>query len=100
MAYVLGSIAGACLLLYLLQLLWEYLLFMRIMDRPVAGKAASVFAAWATAMAIAFAAQFNPIWYCIAAVIVGALVIWRGVRLEREMRLQREAEDALETTFR
>ncbi|MET0248090.1 MAG: hypothetical protein ABW182_15170 [Sphingomonas sp.] len=100
MAYVLGSIAGACLLVYLLQLLWEYLLFMRIMDRPVAGKAASALAAWVTSMAIAFAAQFNPVWYCIAALIVGALVIWRGVRLERKMQAESEAEDELETTFR
>lgn len=49
MSYMIGSLVGGLILIYLLSKVWEWALFKRVMDEPTSGKLASVVAAWATA---------------------------------------------------
>ena len=46
MAAIIGLFVGAAIVLHLLSALFEWALFKRVMDDPVAGKATSLFAAW------------------------------------------------------
>jgi hypothetical protein len=46
MAAIIGMVIGAAIVLRLFSLLFEWAIFKRVMDDPVAGKVTSLFAAW------------------------------------------------------
>ncbi|WEK47668.1 MAG: hypothetical protein P0Y56_05080 [Candidatus Andeanibacterium colombiense] len=99
-----GQIVGGTFGVFLLYVIWEYVLFKRIMDDPVRGKLLSVMAAYLTASVVygfasARGGPFNPagfIAYALGAVVVGFFAVRRGVRLKDEMG----SEDEVTQTFR
>ena len=46
MAAIIGMVIGAAIVLRLFSLLFEWAIFKRVMDDPLAGKVTSLFAAW------------------------------------------------------
>jgi hypothetical protein len=46
MAAIIGMVVGAAIVLHLFSLLFEWAIFKRVMDDPLAGKVTSLFAAW------------------------------------------------------
>lgn len=89
MAYLLGSIVGGVIGVYLLAALWEWALFKRINDDPLKGKLTSVLAAYVTGAALAGfgMADGGPYYwgaflqYLIPSLIVGFIAYRRGLKL-------------------
>ncbi|MCW3837892.1 hypothetical protein ACFQ1E_18375 [Sphingomonas canadensis] len=97
-AYSTGALIGGLIAIYVLHMLWEFILFKRVFNDPVAGKLLSVVAAYCTSSAIYgfAAANGGPYrWdgftaYLIPALVVGIFAGLRGMRLRKEI----EAEEA------
>jgi len=92
--YLIGTLIGGTIGVYLLYAVWEFVLFKRVMDDPVNGKLGAVVAAYFTASFIAGfgMADGGPFaWYAFAlylipALIVGALAYQRGSKLRAEQQ--------------
>ncbi|WP_341712064.1 hypothetical protein [Erythrobacter sp.] len=92
MAFTLGAIVGGTIAIYLLYALWEWALFKRVMNDPLAGKVASVASAYVTGSTLAGfgGADGGPYYwgafadYLIPALIVGALAAKRGFDMRAE----------------
>ena len=89
MAALFGFLVGGVLGVYLLHALWEFVLFKRVFNDPVAGKLASVLFAYLTASLLygfgsADGGPFNPLGfvvYLLPALVVGVLAYRRGVKI-------------------
>jgi hypothetical protein len=88
----LGGLLGGLIAIYLLAKLWEWALFMRVLDDPVVGKLSSVAAAWATAGTLSgFGLARGPdfVWigyllYLIPALILGVFGYRRGLKIRAQ----------------
>lgn len=84
-----GQMIGGFIAVLLLSMIWEKLVFQKIMDDPVKGKVWSVVAGWVTAGAIAGFGMANGgpyrwfafVIYAFPAILLGALAWRRGVKL-------------------
>lgn len=97
MAVILGMAIGAAILLRLFALLFEWAVFKRAMNDPVAGKVTSLFAAWVLVALIC--ASGAVLMRGIAILIFGAVAvillpfaIRSGLKVRRRVR-----EDGLQT---
>jgi hypothetical protein len=87
---MIGTFIGSILAMQVFSLLFEWAIFKRLMDDPVAGKVASLFTAWAFA-AIIYAADSNgrgafPILiYGAGALIVLPYKIWGGMKVRQRI---------------
>ena len=92
MAYLLGSLVGGLIAIYLLAALWEWALFKRILDDPLKGKLAAVGAGWLTSSVLAgfgMADGGSYYWpaflaYLPAAAIMAFFAYNRGQRLREQ----------------
>ncbi|MBA16624.1 MAG: hypothetical protein CMN73_09760 [Sphingomonas sp.] len=93
MAYIIGSIVGSLIAIYLLAALWEWLLFKRVLDDPLMGKLLSVGAAWLTSGVLGgfgMADRGPYYWpafliYAPAAAILALFAYRRGMQLREEI---------------
>jgi hypothetical protein len=95
----LSLLGGGTVLVYFFYAIWEFGLFMRVMDDPVKGKLASVLAGYVTASLLSMFAGAGWqafLYYVMGAVIVGTFAYSRGVKL----REQPEADPVLTETFK
>lgn len=89
-AAMIGSLIGSILAMLVFSLLFEWAIFKRFMDDPVAGKVASLFTAWAFA-AVIFAADssgrgaFPILIYGAGALVVLPYKIWRGMKVRQRI---------------
>lgn len=98
MAYLLGGLVGGLIAIYLLSVLWEWALFKRVMDDPVAGKLSSVMAAWITAGILGGLGGANggPFYwaafavYLVPAGVVAAFGYRRGLQIREEVEAEHE----------
>jgi hypothetical protein len=89
---LIGNLIGGLIAMYLLASLWEWALFKRIMDDPVAGKVAAVVTGWLTAGTVAgfgMADGGDYAWrafglYAIPAMVVGVMFYRRGLKIREE----------------
>ena len=87
-----GQLVGGIFGVLLLSALWEWVVFKRVMDDPVKGKALSVLAGYLTASILygfgaANGGPFNPSgfgFYLLGAAVVGFFFIRRGMALRDE----------------
>lgn len=98
MSALIGSLIGGVLGVYLLAALWEWVLFKRVMNDPVAGKMLSVACAYLTASTLyslsGSAAGFMPfLIYLPGALIVGMIGWRRGQKLRSAPEVDRELEN-------
>jgi hypothetical protein len=97
MPFLLGTIVGAIIAILLFSRLFEWALFMRVLNDPVHGKLASVFCAWLLAVVVRTftaypgEAAFPIMVYTIVSIGFGVLAYNRGVALRAEME---EAADS------
>lgn len=101
-AYLLGSIAGGVLIIYLMSVLLEWAFFKRIVDIPELGKALSVaFAVIAAVIIAGFGnadgGPWNPGSSLYGYVIGGAIVL--ALRLWAYRRRAERSEEGLAQTF-
>jgi hypothetical protein len=107
MSILVGQFVGGLIAVYLLTLLWEFLLFKRVLDDPVTGKMSSVTAAWLTAGTLGgfgmadggpYAWQAFLI-YLFPALVVGGFAYRRGMKLREEMIEVEADQEELASTF-
>jgi hypothetical protein len=93
-AILLGQFVGGLLIIYLLQMLWEFALFRRVLDDPLKGKIASTFTAYLTVSILGGfgAANGGPyawiafLQYLPSALVLGAFATKRGLALRAQSR--------------
>lgn len=90
---MMATLLGAAFAIFVLQTFWEFALFRRVFNDPLAGKLTSVIVAWLTAGTIAgfgmadggpYAWQAFGI-YALGAVPIGLWAVHRGLKLRREI---------------
>lgn len=83
-----GMLTGAILAILVLSMLFEWALFKRVMDDPVYGKGASVFAAWVAAIGVYamsdYPSAYGYMCYTAAAIFIAPFKFRRGMRLRDE----------------
>ena len=103
MAFLIGSLVGGTIGIYILYAIWEFALFKRVFDDPLKGKLSSVAAAYLSGAGLAGLgmADGGPyVWgaflqYLIPALIVAIIAYRSGMAL----RKQDIAGEALQDTF-
>ena len=96
MAYLLGTIIGGTIGIYLLAALWEWAVIKRTVDDPLTGKLASAGLAYLTGATLGGfgGADGGPFFwgaflqYLIPALIVGGFAYRRGLKLRNESEAQ------------
>jgi hypothetical protein len=104
MAVIIGLFIGAAIVLHLLSALFEWALFKRVMDDPVAGKATSLFAAWVlVSLLIASGALILRtsaiLVFGLTALILLPFWMRSGFKARQRMREKDELVTDLEETF-
>lgn len=95
-SFSIGGLIGGLIAVYLVSKLWEKLLFQRVMDDPVKGKLASVFAGWLTASAIAGFGMadggpyrwFAFVLYGVPAILIAVLAHRSGMKLREQNQVE------------
>ncbi|MES2443473.1 MAG: hypothetical protein V4574_11645 [Pseudomonadota bacterium] len=95
MPVLIGQFVGGLIAIYLLSLLWEFLLFKRVLDDPVKGKLSSVAVAWLTAGTLGgfgFADGGPYAWQAFGIYFVPALIVG-GFAYRSGLKLREDADD-------